>query len=122
MPDKSVAITRFVDGESLRTDDVVVFHADWSGLDSRITNVVHRLSLVVPTADGLVGYTTGDANLIADPQPVNLQDDVSLVKAIVPFAGVLYGVPSTVIFFGAVGLLLVLVIYRPDHVKPMSQE
>ena len=110
VPDQSIVITRSVSGESLRTGDVVVFSARWLDGDSSATNVVHRLSLITPTPTGLEGYTSGDANLVADPTSLSLHGDVPVVTMVVPFAGIFYGLSSRTIFFCAVGLMLLFLV------------
>lgn len=119
VPDKSIVITRLADGDSLRVDDVVVFAAGWLEEGIEQTNVVHRLSLIVPTPEGRVGYTTGDANMITDPEPLSLQGEVSLVKTVVPFVGMFYTVPSKMIFFVVTGMLLTVILsHRPKYSRP----
>ena len=110
VPDGSIVITRSVPGESLRTGDVVVFSARWLDGDSSATNVVHRLSLITPTPAGPVGYTSGDTNVIADPTSLSLHGEVPVVTMVVPFAGIFYGMSSRTIFFGVIGLVLLLLV------------
>ena len=108
VPDQSIVITRIVPGESLRTGDVVVIGANWLDGGAEATKIVHRLNLVVATPDGLLGYTSGDANVIADPLPVSLHGEVPLVSAVMPSAGIFYGISSTTIFAIATMLLLLV--------------
>lgn len=118
VPDQSVVIARSVRGEALRAGDVVVFGSRWLDETARTTNVVHRLSLITVTQDGLVGYTSGDANAVTDPLPLKLQGGLPLVKTVVPFAGIFYGLSSKIIFLGAIGLILLLMVsYRPILTK-----
>ena len=108
VPDQSIVITRSVSGESLRTGDVVVFSARWLDGDSSATNVVHRLSLITPTPAGPVGYTSGDTNVIADPTSLSLHGEVPVVKLVVPYAGIFYGMSLTNLLMGAIGFILAL--------------
>lgn len=117
VPDGSIVVTRAVGGDLLRTDDVIVFRAGWLEGNAGTTNVVHRLSLIVPTPKGLMGYTTGDANVVADPLPVNLRGEVSVVKAVVPYVGNFYGTASRAILFAVMGLVVVVVSWFSKRIK-----
>ncbi|MCH7971218.1 MAG: hypothetical protein IH960_09295 [Chloroflexi bacterium] len=74
------------------------------------TNVVHRLNVIASTPTGLVGYTSGDTNVIADPQAVSLQGEMPVVKLGVPFAGVFYEMSSKTIFLVVIGLVFLLLV------------
>ena len=75
----SLAITRPVGAEEIRTGDVITFRSAMSELP-----IVHR---VVAAEDGSSFQTKGDANKNADPFPVPAQDVVGRVCFRVPFLG-----------------------------------
>lgn len=93
VPDHSIVVTRPVSGDSLRTGDVVVFSARWLDGTAGATSVVHRLSLITSAQAGSVGYTTGDANVVTDPLPVNLSMNQALVIGVIPLAGIVCRTP-----------------------------
>lgn len=64
--------------------EIIVFTADWAS-EKYEQRVVHRVA-ATGSIDGVpVAYTRGDANSVADPQPVDLTaDDVSLVRFSIP--------------------------------------
>ena len=75
----SLAITRPVGAEEIRTGDVITFRSAMSELP-----IVHR---VVAAEDGSSFQTKGDANKNADPFLVPAQDVVGRVCFRVPFLG-----------------------------------
>lgn len=73
-------ITSSVNAANIEPGQIIVFTADWAS-EKYEQRVVHRVA-AVGTIDGLpIAYTRGDANSIADPQPVDLTgDNVSMVR------------------------------------------
>ena len=90
IPNGSGLITRPTKAESLRAGDVILFTAQWALTDGQPTNVVHRLQLIAPSSRGLLGYTAGDANVLADPEPVVLGEQQPVVVSVVPYLGFVY--------------------------------
>lgn len=81
-------LTSSASADSVRPGQIIVFVADWAS-EKYDHRVVHRVA-AVGDIDGLpIAYTRGDANLIADPQPVDLRGDVRVVRLRIPAGGVL---------------------------------
>ena len=122
VPDQSIVVTRRVPGNSLQAGDVVVFSAMWPDRAGRATNVVHRLNVIASNPTGLMGYTSGDANLLADPLPVDLTANQALVIGVFPMAGLAYGTAWAwpVLASIAAGLLILMVFPRTKQVPPLG--
>lgn len=101
-------ITSSVSPRNIESGEIIVFTADWAS-EKFERRVVHRVA-AVGTIDGLpVAYTRGDANSIADPQPVNLTaDHVTVVRFSVSngafWLGLLTAPYTLAIFFASVGM------------------
>lgn len=79
-------ITSQVAARDIQPGQVIVFVADWAS-EKYEHRVVHRVS-AVGEIDGLpVAFTRGDANLVADPGPVDLTGEVRAVRMRVPAGG-----------------------------------
>lgn len=66
--------------------DIIVFVADWAS-EKYEHRVVHRVAAVGEINGLPVAYTRGDANLIADPQPVDLTSNVRMVRYTISSGG-----------------------------------
>ena len=113
----SIVVTESRDSGSLRIGDIVVFEAPWALSDGKPTNVVHRLELITPTTRGLLGYTAGDANVLADPEPIALGQSQQAVVAVIPHLGILYSSEWT----SAANLILVILLIAGTTVVLMSR-
>lgn len=83
----------------------IVFHADWAS-DRHGGRVAHRVAAVGHFNDGVYAYTQGDANLIADPDPVDVTDGVRVVTAYIPAGGKwvrVVGAPFIIAVLGTLG-------------------
>ena len=72
-------ITSATDAKNVRPGQIIVFVADWAS-EKYEHRVVHRVAAVGEIDGQPIAYTRGDANLIADPRPVDLQGDVRVVR------------------------------------------
>ncbi len=90
IPNGSGVIAQPRPAESLSTGDVILFTAQWARTDGQPTNVAHRLQLIAPSTRGLLGYTAGDANVLADPEPVVLGEEQPVVVSVIPYLGFVY--------------------------------
>ena len=70
-----------------RPGQIIVFVADWAS-DRYAHRVVHRVAAVGEIDGQSIAYTRGDANEIADPQPVDLSGDVRVVRFSIAAGGV----------------------------------
>ena len=86
----SIVVTETRAPGALQIGDILVFEAPWAQIDGRPTNVVHRLELITSSSQGLLGYTAGDANVLADPEPINLEGNQRAVIAVIPHLGVVF--------------------------------
>lgn len=86
----SLALTRTLPTEDIGTGDIIVFPAPWAQVEGKPRLIIHRLVQVVPTGEGLQGFTEGDGNGVMDPAPTLLGVQVPVVVATVPLLGSVY--------------------------------
>jgi len=80
----SLVVVRPALPAALAVGDVVTFQ-------HRGRTVTHRIAAIEEHGDARVFRTKGDANDVADPEPVSFDDRVGLLVARVPLAGYLLG-------------------------------
>ena len=87
----SLALTRALPTEDLGTGEIIVFPAPWAQVDGEPKLIIHRLVQLVPTGEGLQGFTEGDGNGgVLDPAPILLGVQVPVVMTTVPLLGNVY--------------------------------
>lgn len=72
--------------DEVEPGQTIVFHADWAN-GKHGGRVAHRVAAVGQFNDGVYVYTQGDANLIADPEAVDITNGARVVTAYVPSGG-----------------------------------
>jgi len=116
----SLVIDKPVTADTLRLGDVITFdHADQT--------TTHRIVGVQGTPNGTLFSTKGDANTVADPQPMVFPGRVGLVQLAVPGVGYVVAwmqyiwrmgatVVAAIIFFACAGLVFL----RRDRTAPAA--
>ena len=64
---------------AVQTGEIIVFVADWAS-DKYDHRVVHRVVATGKIDGQHIAYTRGDANSLVDPQPVNLDQGIRVVR------------------------------------------
>lgn len=72
--------------DEIEPGQTIVFQADWAS-GQYGGRVAHRVAAVGEFRDGVYAYTQGDANLIADPDPVDVTNGIRVVTAYIPSGG-----------------------------------
>lgn len=82
-----VIVTSAARADAVQPGQIIVFTADWAS-EKYEQRVVHRVAAVGTINDIPIAYTRGDANAIADPRPVDLRNDVRVVRFSLPADGI----------------------------------
>lgn len=82
--------------------------------------VTHRIAAIEEHGDARVFRTKGDANAVADPEPVAFDDRVGLLVAQVPLAGYLLGLTQAYgrLVSVALALLVAFWLFRERRARP----
>ncbi len=109
----SLAVVRPTLPAALSVGDVVTFQRKGE-------TVTHRIAAIDELGDARVFTVKGDANAVADPEPVSFDDRAGLVVAQVPLAGYLLGLLQAYGRFVSIGLALVIAVQllRERRVRP----
>lgn len=98
---------------ALAVGDVVTFHHQGR-------TVTHRIAAIDEYGDARAFRTKGDANEVADPEPVAFDDQVGLLVAHLPLAGYLVGLVQAYGRIASVGLALLftLALLKERRARP----
>ena len=103
IPEGSMLLIQKTDPNALQSGDIISFFSPDPSLDGALNT--HRILEVQQQGDRLQFVTKGDANLIADQQPVDAQRVVGKVIFISPALGKLVRLVSNPLVFGLAILL-----------------
>lgn len=86
LSDGDLIITTVKAAEDIKPGQTAVFVADWAS-EKTDRRVAHRIAAVGDIGDRVIAYTQGDANLIADPAPVDITGGAQVMSFHVPGGG-----------------------------------
>ena len=86
LSDGDLIITTMKTAEDVKPGQTAVFVADWASKKTG-QRVAHRVAAVGQIGDRIVAYTQGDANLIADPAPIDITSGAQVMSFHVPGGG-----------------------------------
>jgi signal peptidase I len=84
-------ITTVQPAESIEPGQTAVFVADWAS-EKTDRRVAHRIAAVGQVGGRVIAYTQGDANLIADPAPIDVTNGARVMSFHIPGGGKLASV------------------------------
>lgn len=87
VPVGSVLVSRPTPVESLKAGDIITFHRS----ERPATSVTHRVVGISDEGTERFFVTKGDANSVADPEPLELKGEIDRALYVVPFAGYILG-------------------------------
>lgn len=107
VPLGSVVVSRPTPVESLKAGDIITFHRS----ERPAASVTHRVVSISDGGTERFFVTKGDANSVADPEPLELKGEVDRALYVVPFAGYILSFATSQSGAAILSALAVLVLF-----------